>query len=70
MLDDLMVTSTGDHLLLVVNAACKDADLAHLQKHLAVACEIEPMFSPRAFWPCRVRWRRRRWPGWRPRSRA
>ena len=45
MLDDLMVTSTGDHLLLVVNAACKDADLAHLQKHLAVACEIEPMFS-------------------------
>ena len=40
-----MVTSTGDHLLLVVNAACKDADLAHLQKHLAAACEIEPMFS-------------------------
>jgi aminomethyltransferase len=45
ILDDLMVTSTGDHLLLVVNAACKDADLAHLQKHLAAACEIEPMFS-------------------------
>jgi aminomethyltransferase len=43
--DDLMVTSTGDHLLLVVNAACKDADLAHLQKHLAAACEVEPMFS-------------------------
>src|SRR5258708_1209148 len=45
ILDDLMVTSTGDHLLLVVNAACKDADLAHLQKHLAAACEVEPMFS-------------------------
>jgi aminomethyltransferase len=45
ILDDLMVTSTGDHLLLVVNAACKDADLAHLQKHLAASCEIEPMFS-------------------------
>jgi aminomethyltransferase len=45
ILDDLMVTSTGDHLLLVVNAACKDADLAHLQQHLAAACEIEPMFS-------------------------
>jgi aminomethyltransferase len=45
ILDDLMVTSTGDHLLLVVNAACKDDDLAHLRKHLATACEIEPMFS-------------------------
>lgn len=45
ILDDLMVTSTGDHLLLVVNAACKDADLAHLQKHLASSCEVEPTFS-------------------------
>jgi aminomethyltransferase len=45
LLDDLMVTSTGDHLLLVLNAACKDADLAHLQAHLSAACEIEPMFA-------------------------
>src|SRR4029077_1842107 len=45
ILDDLMVTSTGDHLLLVVNAACKDEDLAHARKHLSAACEIEPMFS-------------------------
>jgi aminomethyltransferase len=45
ILDDLMVTSTGDHLLLVINAACKDADLAHLQKHLSGTCEVEPMFS-------------------------
>ena len=30
---------------MVVNAACKDADLAHMQKHLAATCEIEPMFS-------------------------
>jgi aminomethyltransferase len=45
ILDDLMVTSTGDHLLLVINAACKDADLAHLQKHLAAACEVKPTFS-------------------------
>ncbi len=45
ILDDLMVTSTGDHLLVVVNAACKDADLAHMQKHLAATCEIEPTFS-------------------------
>jgi aminomethyltransferase len=45
ILDDLMVTSTGDHLQLVLNAACKDADLAQLQKHLSVSCEVEPMFS-------------------------
>ena len=45
ILDDLMVTSTGDHLLLVVNAACKDADLAHLQAHLSQSCEIESMFA-------------------------
>jgi aminomethyltransferase len=45
ILDDLMTTSTGDHLLLVLNAACKDADLAHLRKHLSGSCEIEPMFS-------------------------
>jgi aminomethyltransferase len=45
ILDDLMVTSTGDHLLLVINAACKDGDLAHLQKHLSATCEVEPMFA-------------------------
>lgn len=45
ILDDLMVTSTGDHLLVVINAACKDADLAHMQKHLSGMCEVEPMFS-------------------------
>lgn len=45
ILDDLMVTSTGDHLLAVLNAACKDDDLAHIQKHLAASCEIEPMFA-------------------------
>ena len=45
VLDDLMVTSTGDHLQLVVNAACKDADLAHIQAGLSASCEIEPMFA-------------------------
>jgi aminomethyltransferase len=45
ILDDLMITSTGDHLLMVFNAACKEADLAHVQKHLAATCEVEPMFS-------------------------
>src|SRR5262249_56949366 len=45
ILDDLMVTSTGDHLLLVLNAACKDADLAHLQNQLAATCDVEPTFA-------------------------
>jgi aminomethyltransferase len=45
ILDDLMVTSTGDHLLLVINAACKEADLAHLQARLAASCEVEPTFA-------------------------
>lgn len=34
ILDDLMITNRGDHLLVVVNAACKDADLAHMQANL------------------------------------
>jgi len=41
ILDDLMVANRGDHLFLVVNAACKDADEAHLRAHLSDACEIE-----------------------------
>jgi len=34
ILDDLMIANRGDHLFLVVNAACKDADLALLQTGL------------------------------------
>ncbi len=34
ILDDLMVCNAGDHLKLVVNAACKEADFAHLEKHI------------------------------------
>ena len=40
ILDDLMVANRGDHLLLVVNAACKADDIAHLQAHLSDVCEI------------------------------
>lgn len=31
ILDDIMVTNMGDHLLLVVNAACKQEDVVYLQ---------------------------------------
>ena len=41
ILDDLMVAHRGDHLLLVVNAACKIADEAHLRAHLSETCDIE-----------------------------
>ena len=41
ILDDLMVANRGDHLFVVVNAACKDADVAHMRTHLSDACEIE-----------------------------
>src|SRR5450432_4179216 len=43
ILDDLMVANFGSHLFLVVNAACKTEDEAHLRAHLADACEIEPL---------------------------
>ncbi|MDU8459308.1 glycine cleavage system aminomethyltransferase GcvT [Pseudomonas syringae group sp. J254-4] len=49
ILDDLMVANLGnDQLMLVVNAACKHQDLAHLRKHLAGQCTIEPLFEERA----------------------
>lgn len=43
ILDDLMVANFGDHLFLVVNAACKTEDGAHLRKHLSDTCAIEPL---------------------------
>ena len=41
ILDDLMVAHGGDHLSLVVNAACKDLDEANLRANLSETCEIE-----------------------------
>jgi len=39
--DDLMVTNFGDHLFVVVNAACKTEDIAHLNAHLPAEVELE-----------------------------
>ncbi|TRL31716.1 glycine cleavage system aminomethyltransferase GcvT, partial [Rhizobium straminoryzae] len=39
ILDDLMITNRGDHLFVVVNAACKAADVAHMQTHLS-GCSV------------------------------
>jgi aminomethyltransferase len=43
ILDDLMVANFGDHLFLVVNAACKDEDEAHLRAQLSDVCIIESL---------------------------
>jgi aminomethyltransferase len=40
ILDDLMVANLGDRLFVVVNAACKYADIAHLQAGLPGSCEL------------------------------
>jgi aminomethyltransferase len=40
ILDDLMFANRGDHIFVVVNAACKAQDLAHLQAHLAATTEV------------------------------
>jgi aminomethyltransferase len=34
ILDDLMFANRGDHIFMVVNAACKDADIDHMRDHL------------------------------------
>ncbi len=41
ILDDIMVANNGDHLLLVVNAACKSEDEVRLRAEMSDVCEIE-----------------------------
>ncbi|WP_244435615.1 glycine cleavage system aminomethyltransferase GcvT [Martelella sp. AD-3] len=48
ILDDLMVANRGDHLLIIVNAACKDADLAHMKAYLSDLCAVETHFEDKA----------------------
>ena len=43
ILDDLMVANFGSHLFLVVNAACKAEDEAHLRAGLSDSCIVEPL---------------------------
>ncbi|MBY5741135.1 glycine cleavage system aminomethyltransferase GcvT [Rhizobium leguminosarum] len=40
ILDDLMIAHLDNHLFVVVNAACKEADVAHLQAHISDQCDI------------------------------
>lgn len=41
ILDDLMVTRGEGHVMAVVNAGCKDADIAHMRAQIGDRCEIE-----------------------------
>ena len=41
ILDDLMFANRGDHLFVVVNAGCKEADVAHLRAHLSGVAEVD-----------------------------
>jgi aminomethyltransferase len=41
VMDDLMVTNAGDHLFVVVNAACKDQDIRHMRENIGNDVEIE-----------------------------
>lgn len=39
--DDLMVLNRGDDLLVVVNGACKQADLTHIQATIGTLCTVQ-----------------------------
>lgn len=39
--DDLMFANRGDHLFVVVNAACKEADVAHMRAYLGAVAEVD-----------------------------
>ena len=43
ILDDLMFANRGDHLFVVVNAACKAEDIAHMTAQLSQVCEVIPV---------------------------
>ena len=43
ILDDLMISNMGDSLFVVVNAACKQQDIAHMTQHLSAHCKVEEL---------------------------
>lgn len=54
ILDDLMFVNRGEDLFLIVNGACKEADIAHIQSRIANRCEV--ILCPSApCWPCKAR---------------
>ncbi len=43
ILDDLMITRRANDLFLIVNAACKAADIRHLVTHIGHRCTVQPL---------------------------
>jgi aminomethyltransferase len=43
ILDDLMITRRENDLFVVVNAACKDADIKHLVTNIGHRCNVQPL---------------------------
>ena len=43
ILDDLMITRRENDLFLIVNAACKAADIVHLVTHIGHRCTVPPL---------------------------
>ena len=43
ILDDLMFVNRGDDLFLIVNGACKEADIVHIKSSIASRCEVVPL---------------------------
>ena len=43
IMDDLMFFNRGDDLFVIVNGACKVADMAHMQQKIGTQCDVIPM---------------------------
>ncbi|MBI2771515.1 MAG: glycine cleavage system aminomethyltransferase GcvT [Burkholderiales bacterium] len=43
IIDDLMFVNRGHDLFVIVNGACKAADIAHIQARIGARCEVIPM---------------------------
>ena len=43
IIDDLMFVNRGTDIFVIVNGACKDGDIAHIQAKIGTRCEVLPM---------------------------
>ena len=43
IMDDLMLVNRGTDIFIVVNGACKAADIAHIQAHIGSHCQLIPL---------------------------
>jgi aminomethyltransferase len=43
IIDDLMFVNRGDDLFVIVNGACKEGDIAHMQQRIASRCQVIPL---------------------------